>query len=99
MLAANLCKSVEDGEMSELINALGEGVVWVVGFALPGTLIAVTAIIAHVWRSHRRAEMEIALKQEMIARGMSAEEIVAVVRASSEVAENHESDGEKCCVG
>jgi hypothetical protein len=34
------------------------------------------------WRLHRRTEMEMALKQEMVSRGMSAEEIERVLRAS-----------------
>ena len=33
------------------------------------------------WRLHRRTEMEAALKQEMLQRGMSAEEIERVLSA------------------
>ncbi len=35
------------------------------------------------WRLHRRAEMEVALKQDMLERGMTAEEIERVLRAQS----------------
>jgi hypothetical protein len=34
------------------------------------------------WRLHRRTELEAALKQDMLNRGMSAEEIERVMRAS-----------------
>jgi hypothetical protein len=34
------------------------------------------------WRLHRRAEIDAALKQDMLNRGMSAEEIERVLRAS-----------------
>jgi len=34
------------------------------------------------WRLHRRTEMEVSLKQEMLSRGLSAEEIERVLRAS-----------------
>ena len=35
------------------------------------------------WRCHRRTEMEIALKQDMVNRGMSAEEIERVLKAGN----------------
>ncbi len=34
------------------------------------------------WRLHRRSEMEAALKQQMLDRGMSADEIVRVIQAT-----------------
>ena len=46
-----------------------------------GGLIALVAIISAQWRLHKRTELEIGLKQEMIARGMSAEEIERVIKA------------------
>jgi hypothetical protein len=46
-----------------------------------GVLIAVVAILSSAWRKHRQAEIESALKQDMLNRGMSADEIVRVVRA------------------
>jgi hypothetical protein len=33
------------------------------------------------WRLHRRTEMEVSLKREMLSRGMSAEEMERVLRA------------------
>ena len=41
----------------------------------------VIPFIAHYWYKTRRAEMELSLKQTMVERGMSAEEICAVIEA------------------
>jgi hypothetical protein len=55
---------------------------------LIGPLIAITAIVSAAWARVRKieaqaqiAEMEAALKQQMIERGMSADEIVRVLAA------------------
>jgi hypothetical protein len=60
------------------------GLIAVIG----GPLIAITAIVAAAWARVRRAEFlahqaetEAALKQQMIERGMSADEIVRVLAA------------------
>jgi hypothetical protein len=58
---------------------------------LTGLLIAVTAIVVTSWRRARQLEAESALKQDMLQRGMSAEDIERVIRASSTPAEK-ESD-------
>ena len=47
-----------------------------------GAVVALVAIIAHQWRAVRRTEMELALKQDMLRRGLSVEEIERVLRAS-----------------
>ena len=47
-----------------------------------GALVGLVAIIAHQWRAVRRTEMELALKQDMLKRGLSVEEIERVLRAS-----------------
>src|SRR5262245_61201373 len=49
---------------------------------LCGALVALVAILAHQWRAVRRTEMELALKQDMLRRGLSVEEIERVLRAS-----------------
>ena len=46
-------------------------------------LICVVPMISHYWYKLRRAEMDAALKQDMLQRGMSAEEIKTVLEASS----------------
>jgi hypothetical protein len=48
-----------------------------------GLLIGITAILAGAWQKVRRAEMAAALKQDMLNRGMSAEQIVAVLDAGT----------------
>jgi hypothetical protein len=49
-----------------------------------GPMIAVVAIIATQWRRVRIAEMEGALKQQMLDKGMSAAEIEQVMKAGQE---------------
>jgi hypothetical protein len=51
--------------------------------ALAGLVIGVTALVTHHWRGVRQFETEAALKQEMLQRGMSAEDIERVLRASA----------------
>jgi hypothetical protein len=51
------------------------------------TIVCLTGIIGFMgtlWFKHRRTEMEIALKQDMLNRGMSAEDIERVMRASKD---------------
>ena len=52
-------------------------------FIVIGMLVGLIIALAVQWRLHRRTEMELGLKQEMLARGMSAEEIERVIRANS----------------
>lgn len=47
-----------------------------------GGLVAVVAIVAHQWRTHREAAYNARLKQMMIERGMTSDEIVRVIRAT-----------------
>ena len=47
-----------------------------------GILVAITAIIAGNWARMRRTEMELALKRDMLERGLSAEDIERVLNAS-----------------
>ncbi len=47
------------------------------------TLMCVVPTIAYYWCKIRQAELDAALKQEMLQRGMSAEEIQMVLSASS----------------
>jgi hypothetical protein len=51
---------------------------------LGGTGIAVTAIITDTWRRVRQTEDNNALKQSMLDRGMSADEIATVMKAAPE---------------
>jgi hypothetical protein len=46
-------------------------------------IISVGCTIAVQWRKARQVEVEAALKKEMIERGMTADDVVKVLRASS----------------
>jgi hypothetical protein len=67
--------------MMQWVMSLGEAVIPVIAI-VGGILVAIVAIGCGTWHKNRKAEMEIALKQEMLNRGMSAEEIERVIRAS-----------------
>jgi hypothetical protein len=47
------------------------------------TLIAIVPTIAYYWHKTRKIELETELKREMIQRGMSADEIIRILQASS----------------
>jgi hypothetical protein len=47
-----------------------------------GLLVGMVAILAGTWQKNRQIELEIGLKQDMLNRGMSAEEIERVIKAS-----------------
>jgi hypothetical protein len=51
-----------------------------------GAVCIFTAIVAGFWRKARRTEAAAALTREMVARGMSAEEIIAVLTANKKAA-------------
>src|SRR5262245_6110709 len=69
--------------MAELLSRLrSEDLVVVVLFLLC-FLAGLTVWLSLQWRLHRRSELEGALKQDMLNRGMSAEDIERVLRASS----------------
>jgi hypothetical protein len=51
--------------------------------AVCGALVGIVAIIANQWRNVRSAEVEAALKQDMLTRGLSVDEIERVVRATN----------------
>jgi hypothetical protein len=55
--------------------------------SLVGLIIALTAVLASNWRRVRQLDVEGALKQDMLQRGLSAEDIERVIRASSVVPE------------
>jgi hypothetical protein len=69
--------------MTELLSKFdgGEliGLVAVVG----GLLCGLSAIVMGIWLEGRRAEIAAALKQDMLNRGMTADEIRTVIEAGS----------------
>jgi hypothetical protein len=60
---------------------------WVIPVVL-AFMVPITAIIfgtvTNYWRRTRQAELDAALKQQMLDRGMSADEIVQVLEAKSQ---------------
>jgi hypothetical protein len=75
--------------MTDWLQSLGHEIVPVLAI-VGGLLIAAIGIFVGSWRKVRQAEMDAALKQDMLNRGMSAEEIERVLKASS---------GTKSCSG
>ena len=63
--------------------------------AVCGALVGIIAIIAHNWRCMRQAEVEGALKQDMLNRGMSADEIERVIRVSNQLIVVQDKKGHK----
>ncbi|MES1213187.1 MAG: hypothetical protein ABUL64_01240 [Singulisphaera sp.] len=51
---------------------------------LAGTTICITAIVSEAWRKVRQTEDNNALKQSLLDQGMTAEEIVAIIKAAPE---------------
>jgi hypothetical protein len=54
----------------------------VLSFVLTIALIALAAVVGGLWYAHRKLYIEASLKQEMLTRGMSAEEIKEVLAAT-----------------
>jgi hypothetical protein len=51
--------------------------------AICGTLFGIIAFVANQWRKVRQAEVEGALKQDMLQRGLSVDEIERVIQTSN----------------
>lgn len=84
--------------MAELVSKLnGNDLTMFLFLTIIGVLgggIGVIALVLHHWHRVRVTEMEIALKQQMLDKGMSAAEIVQVIKASKE-ATAEEAEGGK----
>ena len=66
----------------EFLSRLDEGVLVVAVVMIMIIVTSVTGIIAKVWFRHRKLQIEADLKMEMIGRGMSADEISQVLKAT-----------------
>ena len=69
--------------MSEFLQKLSGGELLGLSFWVIMGVTWLTWIVAEQWRRGRTTELEIMLKQEMLQRGMSADDIVKVLQASS----------------
>lgn len=69
--------------MSEFLQKLSGGELLGLSFWVIMGVTWLTWILAEQWRRGRKAELEIMLKQEMLQRGMSADDIVKVLNAST----------------
>lgn len=82
--------------MTELLSKFdgGEliGLVAVVG----GLLCGLSAIVMGIWLEGRRAEIAAALKQDMLNRGMTADEIRTVIEAGSNASRKQLRQSQVC---
>ena len=68
--------------MGDFISQIGFGPFIALVSVVGGLLIPLSAIIGGLTYKHRKLQVEAALKQQMIERGMSADEIQEVIRAA-----------------
>ena len=68
--------------MGDFITQIGFGHFIALVAVVGGLLIPLVAIIGGLTYKHRKLQVEAALKQQMIERGMSADEIKEVIGAS-----------------
>ena len=68
--------------MGDFITEIGFGAFIALVALVGGLLIPLVAIIGGLMYKHRKLQVEAALKQQMIERGMSADEIKEVIRAA-----------------
>lgn len=69
-------------ESAVKIDMLKGGEIIALVAILGGVIFLVSATIAESWRKVRHSEIEAALKQDMLNRGMSAADIEQVIKAS-----------------
>jgi hypothetical protein len=71
-----------DGMLGKLTGSQIIAVIAIVGTLVLFASIVLSAIIVPQWRRVRQLEAETRLKQELLAAGMSAAEIVQIIEAS-----------------
>jgi hypothetical protein len=69
--------------MSEIIASLGKGNIFWLAIVGGAVFYGVAVAIVQAWRRVRLTEIDAALKQHMLEKGMSPDDIERVVRASS----------------
>jgi hypothetical protein len=68
--------------MSELLGKFEAGELITLAAVVGGALVAIIAFVSHQWGKVRVAEMDTALKQQMLEKGMSAAEIEQVMKVT-----------------
>ena len=71
------------GPAEQLLSRISSNDLIPITFIVTGMLAGLIVALSVQWRLHRRTEMELGLKQEMLARGMSAEDIERVIKAGA----------------
>jgi hypothetical protein len=69
--------------MSEVLSRLNGGEMIGLVAVSGGLLCGLVAIFMGIWHEHRKSEINGALKQDMLNRGMSAEDIRTVLEAGT----------------
>lgn len=67
----------------ELLFRLGKDEIFALGMLIIAGVTAAVVVAAVQWRKVRQAEIEAGLKRDLIARGMSAADILSVLGAST----------------
>jgi hypothetical protein len=74
---------ITGADVDELLSKLdGDGVIAVIAITSTA-LVFITFIAANTWQKVRRADVALALKRDMLGRGMTADDILAVLDAGS----------------
>ena len=68
--------------MQEILTMFSQSTLDSLVFTVLAMITGLTVWLSFQWRLHRRTELEAALKQDMLNRGMSAEDIERVIKAS-----------------
>ena len=71
--------------MTDFLSRFNAGEIIALVSVAGGLVCAITAIITGTWGKVRRTEIVAALKQDMLSRGMSADDIRTVLEAGSKV--------------
>ena len=68
--------------MQEILTMFSQSTLDSLVFTVLAIITGLAVWLSLQWRLHRRSELEAALKQDMLNRGMSAEDIDRVIKAS-----------------
>jgi hypothetical protein len=82
--------------MIDLLSGLNPRDLIILVSVVGGLLCAIIAIVAGAWQKGRRAEIIAALKQDMLNRGMSADDIRDVLEAGSRRSRKHFRSRQSC---